>query len=139
LVGVYSGDILVTEFENYIKIAVYIELFPEEVGKKQAEVLISYLGHDVAKIAGEFEYKDLSAPANVVSPTLPLKLERPGQIVITIVCEGKKKRAAVKEIRLASSEVFTASNAPAPPPSQSQSGVSQSSSRPALSRRARHA
>jgi hypothetical protein len=134
LLGVYSGDLLVAAFENYLRVAIYVELFAKEVGEKRAEVSISHLGQVVAKISIEFDFKDLRAPVNVVSSAFPIKLERPGTIVIDVSCEGIEKRALEKEVKLASPETFTVANAPAPLPLLSPTAVFDPSLPPAPSR-----
>jgi hypothetical protein len=139
LLGVISGDILVPVFEDYIKIAVYVELLAVELGEKEAELTIQYLDKMLAKISAKFDFKDLRAPAAIVTPGFPLKLEGPGQIIIDVRCEGKTKRAMVKEIR-ASAEPFSgASIAPVLPSSQSLPAERESSSPPEPSRPARPA
>src|SRR5207253_6092245 len=121
------------DFENFLRVAVYLELFALEAGHKRAEIQVSYLRRPALRLFGEMEFGDLAAPATIVIPAFPLKLEKAGPLTVTVTCEGKKKNVLTKQIS-ASETLAPFAIEPALPASQSRPDVSPSSSPPAPSR-----
>ena len=109
LLGVYSGDILVPEFKNFLRATIYIELFALKLGTIRLEVVISYDDKEIIKLIAEFDFRDTRDPALIVSPTFPIPLTGAGLIIVNAICEGQEKRLLSKQIRMRDAMLAAAS------------------------------
>ena len=139
LLGVYPGDILVPEFTNFLKIAVFIELFAKQIGPVKLDAIISYAGNDIMKVTMEFDFKELRDPALIVSPAFPMPLTGPGSITVTATHREQEKCLMKKEVRASEAlrQAILSSTVPVPPGVQSLNVVAQGAPPPAPRRPSR--
>ena len=132
LLGVYSGDIIVQEFKDFLKIAVYIELFPIETGQIELEATFSYDGNDILKAKVEYDFKDIRNPGLITSPSFPIPLTKAGAITVNAICRGQSQVLLRKDVRsVGASVIFASSTSPSPPAAQLPNADQQSRKPPA--------
>ncbi len=116
LLGVMAGDVLVPEFVNFLRVAIYIELFSKRLGHLEMEAVLSYAGQNLIKLNTNWEFKDLREPGIIASPAFPINLAiGPGKIKVDAVSEGQKFSLLTREVRLIPSP--TSSSSGSTPPS----------------------
>ncbi len=123
LLGVFGGDVLVSEFGGHLKVAVYAELFALAAGVKTMELTLAYNGNDFMKAELQADFIDLLRPAIVASPGALVEIAQPGELTVTVVCDGHGKVVHKKRVSLADVPLTTLPNEPGHPSSQSQTDV----------------
>src|SRR5271170_3525795 len=99
LLGVFPGDVVVNEFQNFLSISIFIELFAREIGPVHLDAIISYAETDLVQMAADFDFKNLRDPALITTPPFPLPLTGPGIITVRATCRDQKRNLLEKEIR----------------------------------------
>jgi hypothetical protein len=100
LLGVYAGDIIVPELKNFLKVALFIELYAKELGEFDLEGKIIYADSDVLGFKLQMKYEDVKSPALLVSPSFPVPLNLEGEILVMGTCKGKTSPLLSKTVRV---------------------------------------
>lgn len=101
LVGVYSGDIFVSEMPANIWLAMYLDFFKEESNDVSFELQLLVNGDQKLKMHGSLAL-DLPHQSAVIGvPKFQLRFERDSEISIKAAFDGKRLRTLLsKEVRL---------------------------------------
>jgi hypothetical protein len=139
LLGVYAGDILVSEVGGYLRAAIYGEFVAKTLGQFTLDGVVNYGATAIAKFQCSFDFRDIRDPGILASPPLAIHLPNESTISVDVSCEGKLIRLVEKQVRI--SEVLkamvSASTVTAPPVEQSPPASQETSLPPEPSRPAR--
>lgn len=100
LMGVFSGDLIVTEFPARLRVAFYAEYIPKD-GTGEHELGISLSLGDVQAATTKIIVS--SPPGQVAVLILPqgiAEFDAPGELVLRASCEGETAELLRKAIRL---------------------------------------
>jgi hypothetical protein len=121
LIGIYSGDILISEMPARLRLALYTEFLPPEDGEFSIEIDIKLDGKRFAK--GEVQIKDASAgvAAGVALSGFELRTDVPVQLDVTATVNGSRPQSILKKKIMKNSA--TDPSASSPPSAQSPPSV----------------
>lgn len=84
LMGVFSGDVFVSQFPATLSFAAYFEYFPDTVGQQQVNFSIYFADKKIADMNGELSVVDLGKLAVLDLPRMNLTVTEPGEFRIEV-------------------------------------------------------
>lgn len=124
LIGVYSGDILISELPGDISMAFFIEIIIREVGLHELQLRLSGPGAHSATLKAQVDLTEKNAVSVLKTPRIQAGLEEPGTFRFDISTDGETwENLITKQISLMPSSA-TAS----PPPSERSPSAARASS-----------
>jgi hypothetical protein len=101
LIGVYSGDILLSALPAQLQVCLWIQLKYETPGDWNLSIEFNLLDEKVAEIGASTTIEDVSQLSTFATPPLPLIVQKEGSLIGKISFNGGHNRILIeKAVRL---------------------------------------
>jgi hypothetical protein len=109
LMGVYSGDIIVSKLGGFFHAGIYAEIYGNDLNDVDAEITVLYAGQEVVKMQTGMRFQNLREPCLFVVAPFQVMLNSEGDLTVVAVSKGVTKTLLTKRVR-----VGELTNVPAP-------------------------
>jgi len=89
LIGVYSGDILISELPGDMSVAFFLEVLINEVGTQDLQLRLSGPGNGTATIKARIELTEKGALSVLKTPRIQMIAEKAGTFRFDITSDGE--------------------------------------------------
>lgn len=97
LIGVFTGDIVLSEFPGAIALRIYIEYISDKVGEFDFQVIYTLNEDEKAKVSGKITVHTPEGSIGMTVPPVLIEADEPGDLSVLFLIEGQEPEIILKK------------------------------------------